>query len=189
MDQRQHFILLARYNQWMNTRLYAAAATLDSSALAADRGAFFGSILGTLNHIVTGDIIWLQRFASQGASGATLREVAALPTPRALDKWLFNDLDALAAHRAWLDGHICRWVASLSDDDLGGVLQYTNIKGVPTCKGYGSLILHFFNHHTHHRGQVTTLLSQCGVDVGVTDLLALIPDEPGSLTGDPERPS
>ncbi|MCK9564407.1 MAG: DinB family protein [Bacteroidales bacterium] len=177
MPSRQHFTLLADYNRWMNARVYEAAARLDDRDLVADRGAYFGSILGTLNHIVTGDTIWLQRFAVHGSFGASLREVAALPAPVSLDKWLFDDLNALAKHRAWLDGQICQWVGSLTDEDLGGVLHYTNIKGIPARKTCSNLLLHFFNHHTHHRGQVTTLLSQAGVDVGVTDLLALIPDE------------
>lgn len=177
MVLNQHFQLLAQYNQWMNGRLYAAAGRLDASELAAERGAFFGSILGTLNHIVVGDTIWLQRFAAH-PSGAALQDVAALPKPT-LDSWVCDDLAALAVHRAWLDEQICRWVSDLSEDVLEGVFHYTNIKGVATCKRFGHLLLHFFNHHAHHRGQVTTLLSQAGVDMGVTDLLALLPEVAG----------
>jgi uncharacterized damage-inducible protein DinB len=179
MDLKQHFALLARYNQWMNARVYEAASRLDMEDLVTDRGAFFGSVLGTLNHIVTGDTIWLQRFATHGASGVALQQLAALPPPHSLDMWFFSDLNALAEHRGWLDEQICQWVASFTVDDLGSVLHYTNIKGIPTRKRFSSLLLHFFNHQTHHRGQVTTLLSQSGVDVGITDLLALIPDEAG----------
>ncbi len=48
------------------------------------------------------------------------------------------------------------------------------------ARNFFSLVMHFFNHQAHHRGQVTTLLSQTGIDIGVTDLLALIPDEAGA---------
>ncbi len=178
MSLKDQFELLADYNRWMNARLLQAASGLPPGEIAADRGAFFGSILGTLNHGLVGDTIWLQRFATQGPAGGQLDEVVALPTPQALDQLLFADLDALATHRAWLDERIRHWVAALSDGEIAGVLHYTNIKGVPTCKPFASLVLHFFNHQTHHRGQVTTLLSQAGVDMGVTDLLALIPDAP-----------
>ena len=76
-----------------------------------------------------------------------------------------------------LDGVIERWVKSLTDSDLSQVLCYTTSKGARVCKRFSGLVLHFFNHQTHHRGQVTTLLSQFGKDVGVTDLLALLPIE------------
>lgn len=72
---------------------------------------------------------------------------------------------------------IINWVAALTDDELSTTLSYHNTKGVASKRRYSSLVVHFFNHQTHHRGQTTTLLSQAGVDVGVTDLLALIPEE------------
>ena len=79
--------------------------------------------------------------------------------------------------RSWLDHRISDWVSQLSDDDLDRVLAYHNTKGVPANRRFSSLVLHFFNHQTHHRGQVTTLLSQAGKTVELTDLLVLIPDE------------
>lgn len=170
------FVLFAAYNRWMNTRLYAAAATLPEAELARDRGAFFGSILGTLNHLVVADTIWLQRFATLPAHHAQLEPVRALPQPRALDAMPFAAFATLAAHRRWLDSIIEAWVSALGDEDLRQVLRYNNTRGVGFRRELASLLLHFFNHQTHHRGQTTTLLSQAGVDVGVTDLLVLVPD-------------
>jgi uncharacterized damage-inducible protein DinB len=170
---------MAAYNAWMNAKLYEAAAKLPGQELAALRKAFFGSLLGTLNHIVVGDTIWLKRFATHPAAHVALDPVRKLETPEALDQILFADLAALAAHRQILDGVISAWAASLTEDDMAHVLHYTNRKGVVGRKKFSSLVFHFFNHQTHHRGQATTLLSQAGQDVGVTDLLALIPDEPG----------
>lgn len=170
------FQLLASYNQWMNQKLYEAAGTLSAEAIAEDRGAFFGSILGTLNHLVVADRLWLKRFAAQPAIGASLQTVAALPDPVGLDQTLFDSLPALSEHRRWLDEQILRWVASLSETDLEQTVHYHNTQGIAHQKRLSSLLLHFFNHQTHHRGQTTTLLSQAGVEVGVTDLLALIPE-------------
>lgn len=170
------FALLASYNTWMNERLYATAATLPAAEIARDRGAFFGSVLGTFNHLVVADTIWLKRFAGHPARHAALDPVRAWAMPKALDEWPFDRLDALAAHRRRLDAIIEEWIAGLSDDDLAQVLHYDNTRGKSFERTLSSLLLHFFNHQTHHRGQVTTLLSQAGVDVGVTDLLALIPD-------------
>lgn len=177
MSVLEHFKLLASYNQWMNEKVYEAASQLGEDELLADRGAFFGSIVGTLNHLVVGDTIWLKRFATHPVCREVLNPIADLPTPTALNQLLFTDLVRLREHRQWLDTLICDWVAGLSEDDLDYVLSYRNIKGVPFKKPLSQLMLHFFNHQTHHRGQVSTLLSQAGVDIGVTDLLALIPNE------------
>ena len=99
MTRLDHFTLLAEYNGWMNAKLYAAAARLTPAVLNADRGAFFHSILGTLNHIVVGDTIWLKRFATHPACEHVLQAVLALPVPASLDQWQFTDLDKLSAHR------------------------------------------------------------------------------------------
>lgn len=177
MSLKNHFELLAAYNQWMNSKVYEAARHLSATDLAKDRGAFFGSILGTLNHILVGDTIWLKRFATHPSCLNSLREVADLQNPVSLDQMLFDDLGGLSEQRIWLDRQIINWIEDLSEDDLDVVLSYHNSKGTPANKRYSSLVIHFFNHQTHHRGQVSTLLSQAGVDVGVTDLLALISDE------------
>jgi uncharacterized damage-inducible protein DinB len=168
--------LLARYNAWMNARLYDGAAKLSPAALAQERGAFFGSLLGTLNHLVVGDTIWLQRFATHPSASRALEPMREIPRPTSLDEVVFTDLATLRGRREQLDSVISRWAAELTEADLDHVLEYTNMKGVVSRKPLHALLLHFFNHQTHHRGQATTLLSQAGVDVGVTDLLALIPD-------------
>lgn len=177
MSLKDHFELLATYNQWMNSKVYEAAGHLSTNDLAKDRGAFFGSILGTLNHILVGDTIWLKRFAIHPSCATSLRKVADLPKPTSLDQIVFDDFGRLSEHRNWLDQRIIDWIAGLSDSDLDFVLSYRNSKGVAANKRYSSLVLHFFNHQTHHRGQVSTLLSQAGEDIGVTDLLALVPEE------------
>jgi len=171
-------VMMAAYNECMNARLYKAAARLPARELARNRGAFFGSILGTLNHIVVGDTIWLKRFAAHPAQPAALAPVRELPDPAALDQILFDELGALGAHRKWLDAAIRDWAGALMQADLDQVLDYANTKGVRSRKRFSSLVMHFFNHQTHHRGQASALLFQAGQDVGVTDLLALIPNEP-----------
>ncbi|MEQ9397344.1 DinB family protein [Haliea sp.] len=177
MSLSDHFELLAIYNQWINSKFYEAAGHLSATELTTDRGAFFGSILGTMNHILVGDVIWLKRFATHPSCVTSLREVGDLPKPISLNQIVFDDFGRLSEHRAWLDQEIIDWIAELSDGDLDFILSYSNSKGVPANKRYSSLVLHFFNHQTHHRGQVSTLLSQAGVDIGVTDLLAQIPEE------------
>ena len=167
--------LMAAYNRWMNERLYAAAGTLGAEALAADKGAFFGSILGTLNHIAVADTIWLHRFAQHELSFASLGALAGFPQPSSLSQPLAPDLQGLRAYRQALDALIERWVAELTPGHLAADIAYRNMAGVAASRSFAALLQHFFNHQTHHRGQVSTLLCQSGVDVGVTDLLAIIP--------------
>lgn len=167
--------LMAEYNRWMNERLYEAAARLDGETLAADRGAFFGSILGTLNHIAVGDTIWLHRFARREASFSSLSGLSRFPQPSSLSQSLAPDLEGLRGYRRELDALIERWVLQLRPEHLSADFAYRNMAGVESSRNFGALLQHFFNHQTHHRGQVSTLLFQAGVDVGVTDLLAVIP--------------
>jgi uncharacterized damage-inducible protein DinB len=179
MTIREQVILMASYNEWMNHKVYESAARLTPQALAADQNAFFGSLLGTLNHIVVADIVWLKRFVMHPSRHAALDSVCHFPQPSALNQILFDDFTALANSRKHLDDVINQWATSLTDQDLEHSLQYANMKGIVSKKRFSTLVLHFFNHQTHHRGQATTLLYQAGQDVGVTDLLALIPNEDG----------
>lgn len=176
MLQRDQIGLMARYNAWMNGKVFDAAARLPAEAVAADRGAFFGSILGTLNHLAVGDIVWLKRFASHPSGHRSLDPVRRMATPSSLDQQLASELAALRELRERLDAMIVDWSGALTDADLEHELAYTSTKGVASRRRFASVVLHFFNHQTHHRGQVTTLLHQAGQDVGVTDLLVLIPD-------------
>jgi uncharacterized damage-inducible protein DinB len=169
--------LMASYNGWMNERLYAAAAQLPETALHQDRGAFFGSLFGTLSHIAAADLIWLHRFARHPALTEWGRSLDGLPSPSSLTEGLADTLQALATLRTRIDGCIAALPDRLVEDDLGLLLDYGNTARVAQAKRFGLLLLHFFNHQTHHRGQATTLLFQAGVDVGVTDLNALIANE------------
>ena len=168
---------MARYNGWMNQRVFETAGSLPAHKLSEDRGAFFGSILGTLNHIMVADVTWLRRFASHPASFRALEALHRFPVPGSLDQILYSDFDEMSRQRGTLDDIILAWSAELTDDDFTHVLSYRNMKGVAARKPFAGVVLHMFNHQVHHRGQVTTLLSQAGLDVGVTDLVALIPDE------------
>lgn len=167
--------LMAGYNRWMNDRVFEAAATLDDAQLAADKGAFFGSILATLNHIAVADSIWLHRFARHPAAFTALDAIAGFPSPTSLTQSLAPDLAALRHYRRQLDELIARWVPELQPEHLSVDITYANLAGVESRKNFGLLLTHFFNHQTHHRGQVSTLLFQSGVDIGVTDLLAFVP--------------
>lgn len=174
---KEQLILMSRYNTWMNQRLYETVRTLTPREFTQDRKAFFGSICGTLNHLAVADTIWLKRFSQHSQAFTALDSVRQLNIPSALDEILFSEFVALKHYRQYLDDVIEQWVGSLADSDLDSVLHYTSMKGITAKKIVGQVLFHFFNHQTHHRGQVTSLLAQCGLDMGATDLLLLIPDQ------------
>lgn len=173
---KSNAVLMAEYNQWMNTVIYESAATLSSAELSKDRGAFFGSIIGTLNHIVVADIIWLKRFALHPAKFSAIQTLHTTPLPEKLNAIIFDNLALLREERVRLDRLILDFAHQLTEQALRSELAYTNTKGIAYTKPFGHLIQHFFNHQTHHRGQISTLLSQLGVDIGETDLLVKIPN-------------
>lgn len=177
MSECGNLALLADYNRWMNERLYGLAAPMGDAALREDRGAFFGSLFGTFSHILVADTIWLKRFAGHSTCGDGLAALVDMPWLQSLDELPCADFAALRQQREWLDGMIVDWVATLTAADLEVALDYKTMKGVAGHRRFGSLLLHFFNHQTHHRGQITTLLTQAGIEVGVTDLLVRIPEQ------------
>ena len=177
MPSPREFARLAAYNLWMNTRLYAAAAPLGDAALHADRGAFFGSIFATLQHIWQADVIWLKRFADHPARHPALDPARAMPHPYTWHAPPHRDFASLRAARAELDQVIVAFCDQLRDDDLAHDIAYVNRTGERFRKPFAALLLHCFTHQTHHRGQVTTLLHQAGVDMGSTDLVALVEDQ------------
>ena len=151
--------LLARYNRWMNERLYAAASTLADDERKRDCGAFFGSLHRTLAHILWGDRTWLGRFTG------VPHGVAAYGADE------HPDWRDLARERDRADRDILDWAAALDDRWLASTLEYRaasdgGLRRMPAWIAAA----HLFNHATHPRGQATTLLRQAGVDPGATDL-------------------
>lgn len=167
MDSLIYAKTMAAYNRWMNERLYACCATLSDEERKRDVGAFFKSIHGTLNHLLLGDRIWMGRFT--GTPFAV----------KSLDQELYADFAQLRRERAKTDDDIAAWVETLTAADFSGELSYTSVVD-PKPRRYPLwfAVTHFFNHQTHHRGQLTTLLSQRGIDPGITDLIWL-PQAPG----------
>ena len=168
--------LMSQYNQWMNKKIYQAALNLNDEEIKRDRGCFFGSIFGTLSHIYVADIIWLRRFALHSRQYQNLERVPELESYTDLRAIVTERLENLFVLRQELDRIIINWCREIEPVDLEQIFQYTDTKNNPYRKNFGQLVQHFFNHQTHHRGQVSTLFSQQEIDIGVTDLLKIIPD-------------
>jgi uncharacterized damage-inducible protein DinB/SAM-dependent methyltransferase len=168
----EHCSTLARYNRWMNERLYAVASQLTDAERRRDRGAFFKSIHGTFNHLLLADRVWMGRFTGVNLQGDWLGPGGI----RSLDQELYASFDELRRERVKMDDDIESWVATLTSETLSGTLRYVR-KDVTYEHPLWWSLAHLFNHQTHHRGQVTTLLTQAGHDPGVTDLIAMLRDD------------
>jgi uncharacterized damage-inducible protein DinB len=159
MITREYCGLMARYNRWMNERLYALCAAMPDGERKRDRGGFFGSIHGTLNHLLWGDRMWLGRFVGPAC------------THPAFGADMFANFDELKREREATDQAMLKWAESVSAEWLGSTLEYASVVDGKTRRlPKAFAVVHMYNHGTHHRGQLTTLLKQAGVDPGVTDL-------------------
>ena len=161
----------ARYNRWMNDKLYALAATLSDEDRKRDSGAFFKSIHGTFNHILVADRVWLGRF-----KGVLAPDGLMAPGIRSLDQELYADFEQLRRERTLTDDELSAWVAELTREQLAAPLVFVR-HGHRLETPLWGVVAHVFNHQTHHRGQITTLFTQQGKDPGSTDLFAMLREE------------
>ncbi|NLR95589.1 damage-inducible protein DinB [Rhizobium sp. P38BS-XIX] len=155
-----HFKMLADYNRWANIQVYDAAAQLSDAEFREDRGAFFGSLHGTLNHLLVADRLWMHRFDGSGEP------------PAALGVVLHEELAELRASRETQDRQITDWIDTLSEAALDADVTYSSVlrPGAITHPLHLA-IAHMFNHHTHHRGQCHMILTSMGKPSLVLDLL------------------
>lgn len=157
----EYCVTMARYNAWQNRQVIAAFATLDEAALRADRGAFFGSLMATANHLLWGDRMWLSRFTGRpGPSEPGSQSTTCCETP--------GDWEIARYHT---DGEILLWAERLRAVELAGDLTwYSGLTQANLSKPMSLCVVHMFNHQTHHRGQIHALLTAAGAQGAVSDL-------------------
>lgn len=152
--------LLANHNRWMNENLYATCSSIPDESRKRDLAAFFRSIHGTLNHLLLVDRLWLGRIRN------------APYHIESLDQELYDDFETLKCERSKTDDEISGFIAKLSPESLSREITYSSfLKRGSVTLPLGLILIHIFHHQTHHRGQITTLVSQLGYDMGVTDMI------------------
>lgn len=167
---KRHFQMMAAYNRWANGKIYAAAGDLTEEELNRDLGAFFRSAMGTLNHILVGDRIWLKRFTGEGEAPPE-----AIPFPA---------FAALKPARDAEDKRIIAWVGGLTEAALAGRFTYTTGTDTRTVsQRLAPALSSLFNHQTHHRGQVHMILTALGKPSVALDLIYFLRTEEGGEFG------
>ena len=153
--------MMARYNAWQNRQLSEGLDGVPLDVLRADHGAFFGSILGTLNHLLWADLMWMSRLDGRDGPGITLADSPGLaPDAR---EW--------ARMRFLVDGRIREWALALDAIDLVGELTwFSGAVQAEMRRPVALCVMHMFNHQAHHRGQVHAMLTAAGARPDVTDL-------------------
>ena len=160
--------IMARYNAWQNRQLMALLRDVSDGELRADRGAFFGSIIGTLNHILWADTLWMSRF-ERSVSKPTVGSDAHLTYTPTFAVW--------SAERFRLDGATRMWADTLRALDLKRTLSWKDsASGRDVCKPLVTCVLGMFNHQTHHRGQIHAMMTAAVLDAPVTDIV-LMPED------------
>lgn len=156
-------VAMAEYNAWMNAKMYALCESLPDAVRKKDHRAFFRSIHGTLHHILVCDLMFLSSFSEDAAVVASEGD-------------LHDDFHELRRDRGSVDLHLLQWSRVVSPEWLNTPSTYKHHEdGVTRHVTQGFWVVHMFNHQTHHRGQVTTLLTQLGHDIGSTDLHMSVP--------------
>lgn len=152
--------MFAGYNAWANARLFSAAARLTDAQYRTDKGAFFGSLHGTLNHLLATDMVWMKRFTGEGEA------------PGRLDAIVHDELAQLDAARRGMDVHIVQYVQGLDDASLAGTITYRRVSTPEVeVQRLAPALAHWFNHQTHHRGQAHAILTSLGHEGPELDLL------------------
>lgn len=160
---KQHFTLMAAYNRWANARLYTMAAAQPDELLRKPVGVYFKSLLGTLNHLLVADLIWMSRLEGTGHQ------------PTELDAILHDDLAALRRARESEDDRMARFVERCAEADFEKTVEFRTMKGIPMQQPLWEILAHVFNHQTHHRGQAHAALTVLGVSEPESlDLLVML---------------
>lgn len=160
--------VMAAYNSEMNRRLYAAAARLSDAQRRAEAGAFWGSIHATLSHLLWADTMWMSRFDGWAKPGVPLKDSGRL----------MADFDAMQAARVACDAGIEAWAADVDAAWIAGRMSwFSGATQRDITADRDGIVVHFFNHQTHHRGQVHALLTRAGQATGDTDLFIVLPPD------------
>jgi len=176
MNLSSNFKMLSLYNMRMNSQLIECCSQLSPEKLLEDTNTFFPSIISYWNHLMFGDLIMLNRLANCKIGSISSIDLSPFPEPVSTRDIYFDNLSEIKNVRSKIDSLIFEWCSTLTDEDCAQTLTYKTTEGQEISRRASDVIQHMFNHETHHRGQLTCILSLNGVDFGCTDLPIVVPE-------------
>ncbi|MFA0442996.1 damage-inducible protein DinB [Vibrio sp. 10N.286.49.C2] len=176
MDLSSNFRMLALYNQRMNKQLVGVCRKLTHEQLHQNINSFFPTIMAHWNHILFGDLIMLQRLVANELVTVEATVLDKLPVSKSVSDTYASNLDELSELRELVDSIYIKITNQFTADSCNQIVRYTTTEGQIIERTVGEFCQHVFNHQTHHRGQLTCLLSQFGLDFGCTDLPVIVPE-------------
>ncbi|PKH87193.1 DinB family protein [Colwellia sp. Bg11-28] len=174
MSLSKNFKMMSLYNQRINSQLMAHCLTLPSETLEKDTHSFFPNIISYWNHILFGDLILMSRLASNNIANLSPLDLSAFPKPGSPQDLYHTNLLDIALLRTQVDALLIRYCDNLTEEDCDRFITYTTTEGVAITKAVADVTQHIFNHQTHHRGQLTCVLSQAGINYGCMDLPVIV---------------
>ncbi|WDE01579.1 DinB family protein [Thalassomonas actiniarum] len=179
MSLVKNFRMLSRYNIRINRQLLGCCEQLSTQALTKESHSFFPNVISYWNHLLFGDLILLKRLAANNLAGFTLNDFDTFPEPVSPQDIYHQELTDIRTLREQVDQVIVEFFANLTDDECAQLMSYTSTEGELITKCVADVCQHLFNHQSHHRGQLTCVLSQLGIDYGCMDLPVLVPEGSG----------
>jgi len=174
MSLVKNFKMMSLYNQRMNIQLMASCLCLSNDIVEKETHSFFPNIISYWNHLLFGDLILLGRLALNHIGKLSPQDLSEFPAPKSPQDIYYNNLSDIAVLRKKVDELLITYCTNLTEEDCEKFINYTTTEGLPVTKAAADITQHIFNHQAHHRGQLTCVLSQFGVDYGCMDLPAIV---------------
>ena len=165
---------MTQYNKQVNSQLFDLLESVDETVLSGNNGSYFDSILGLLNHILLSDLGWLSTYRLSNLKPKTLQTAILDYENPGFGKILYHNLSDLRDHREKVDDLFIDFVEEMSDDQFQGEVKLTRSNGKTHTFPFGKVLMHLFNHQTHHRGAVSQILDRAGVENDYSNLMRLL---------------
>jgi len=155
-------VMLASYSDWADQALFKAMEELSEEALYRARQTLFGSMIGTLNHNYVVDLIWRAHLLGEAHGFSTRRDV------------LCPDFRDLVREQSKINRWYIDWAQSQTGETLSERLDFVFVSGKQAAMTRGGMFLHIVNHKTYHRGWVSEMFFDSGINPPETDLCVFL---------------
>ena len=169
--------LMAEYNSFANGKMNGFLAKLNDGQWNREFPGYFKTTRSICNHLYISDFTWLRRFSGLRKFSYAADELMGEKIEFGMS--IVGDPTDYVAKRGKLDTLLLRFSLEITPQDIGSVLSYKDSHGNGHIKNFGGLVMHMFNHETHHRGMISLYLENLGFENDFNSLSEMIPEEKG----------